>query len=456
MSVDMNTIQTLDAIEAVLKTFYGPALINDLNNMTVTYSLIKKDSEEVEVAGEDLGVWDPMKLGHNIGGVKSSGEGDALPAAKKVRTKRMATYLKFHYGCVEITGQAIAASRRNATAFIKGIQLEMDGMVESVSIYTNRMVLGNGSGTLCRVNGAYDAAADPRMVVDTPGTRWLREGMVICSDGTYGVGVPGAGNLSNGLTQATAHTVGRVVSATEFDVYDYTGTILAGGGTGITAADDDFLHVYENEDNEMMGLLGLIDSYQANQEGSYWMGDSDYFTQTIQTLDRSLYPIADAVIGHNSGTNRPLTDRLIQRQLDTMEIAARRQNRPINELVMLCRHEIREAWMAELSADRRYSPNTLELIGGWSALGYRNGNVEVPFVVEQDMIDNAILFLDLGVLRIYRDEDWHWHQFGRSGIWQQKIDSGGKYDAYEAWMATYQNLGTKSFRRLGALRDVTA
>lgn len=456
MQVDV--VQALSNIESVLKRDYGPALLNDLNNLTVTYSLIKKDSEEVEVAGEQLGVRDPIKTGHNIGGVKSAGEGKALPAAKHVPTAVMAAYLKYHYAAIEITGQAISASRRNATAFIKGIQLEMEGMVESVALTMNRMLQGNGSGTLARVNGAFDGNADDYLNLDGPGTLFLTEGMVIGSDANYGIGLPTGDEISAGLTQSTAHTIKVVNNATQCQIADYKGVLLKGTGAAASkkAADDDYLFIYDTEDNEMMGLLGLIDSQAAYDAGSYWFGDSNWYLSTVQTLARATVPYANAVISQNGGALRPITDRLIQRHLDVMRKASGRKNRPQASMVMLCRPDIREAWIDELQADRRYSPDTLKLIGGWSAVGYRNGNQKLPFTVEDDMVANTILFLDLDVLRIYRDDDWHWAQFGRSGIWQQKRDADGAYDAYEAFMKSYQNLGTKSFKRLGALRDIDA
>ncbi len=40
-------------------------------------------------------------------------------------------------------------------------------------------------------------------------------------------------------------------------------------------------------------------------------------------------------------------------------------------------------------------------------------------------------------------------------MFQRKIDSSGTYDNYEARMYCYMNLGCKSFKNQGVLRDIS-
>jgi hypothetical protein len=114
---------------------------------------------------------------------------------------------------------------------------------------------------------------------------------------------------------------------------------------------------------------------------------------------------------------------------------------------------VRAAYIDLLQADRRYV-KPLDLTGGWKAISYQAGNDEVPMFVDRHALSNQLVCLDRRFVEIYRAADFDWMDYD-GNMFQRKIDSSGKYDAYEAQMYCYMSLGCTSFKNQGALRDIT-
>ena len=435
--------QTLTTFAGALKRNYSGPIIDALNNMTPLYRLLEKDEESV--SGEDLKAYIPFKS-RRTQGIGARAEGGALPTARHTKVTQMAVPLAYIYGAIQFSGQAIKASQKSATAFAKVVDLEINDMIEAIKIDVNRQFFGDATGALCMTNGT-GAGSSSTVTVDTPGTQWLEEGMPIQSfpDKTTGAAVADS-DISEGLTEATSHIVGRILSDTTFQLNDYNDAEI----TTEKWADNRYIFRWGSRANEMMGLKGIIDN-EAIKGTSSWFGDGTAVT-TIQGLSRATYPILDAVIEHNSNTNTAISEKRIQSLLDSIEKASgKKDNQP--HLIMVTTYGVRKNLVDLLQADRRYM-QPLKLVGGWQALGYQSGNYQIPLIVDRHALPNSILVLDRRYLKIYRASNFDWMDMDGS-MFQRKIDSSGRYDSYEAVLYSYSNLGCSSFKNQGALRDIS-
>jgi len=438
---------TLTTLSEALKKDYKGNIVDSLNNMTPLYALLEKNEDEV--SGENLQAVVSLKTGRNQG-VGSRSEDAALPTARYIKTQKLAIPLKYSYGSIRFTGQALKAGEKSKLAFGNRVQAEVEGMVESMKIDTNRQLFGQGDGHLCMTASGTTGST---VTVDKPGTQWLSEGMPIQSVADLSSDTVDANDISatSGtiLAETAAYTVLEILSSTTFTLGDASWA----SAQSDTWANDRYICRYGSNGREMMGLRGIIADANVGTGTGSWLGLAElasiYYTGDGSTAaTRANYPILNATIKHGSGTNRAVSETLIQGLLDEIDIKSGKKN-DSKSLAMVTNHAIQRNYIDLLQADRRYM-KPLDLIGGWQALGYQAGNSLIPFIVDKDSLPNAILVLDRRFLKIYRASNYDWME--KDGSMFDRVDNK---DAYTAQMYCYQNLGCTSFRNQGALRDLT-
>ncbi|MCK4423949.1 MAG: phage major capsid protein [Candidatus Omnitrophica bacterium] len=397
--------QTVSLLGGALKRDYHGPIMDQLNNLSPTYRLLSKNEEDV--SGEDLKAYVPIKTRRNQA-IGARAENGPLPTARNVTTIQLAIPLMYNYGAVAFSGQAIKASRKNATAFAKVVDMEIKSMVEGMKIDTNRQLFSPASGFLCMTHGT-GGGADATVTVDKPGTQWLEEGMPIESfpDTTTGAAVSDEG-ISEGLTEATAHQVGGITDSTTFELETYAGS----SGSAEKWATDQYVFRYGARGYEMNGLMDIIDNYSI-QGTSSWFG-LGLGLQTIHGKSRSTYPILEANVLHGSNTNRDLTEQLIQDTLDTVEKASGK-NGDNKSMLIVTSYGVRKMYIDLLQADRRYV-KPLDLVGGWKAIAYQAGNDYIPLIVDKHCVPNTMFFLDRRFLAIYRASNFDWINDNLSSI----------------------------------------
>lgn len=381
-------MQDLSTFNAVLKDIYLPPIRSQLNNATVLLSLFERDTENI--SGRDAVI--PVHYGRNEG-VGARPDGGDLPEAGRQAYRELRVPMKFNYGRITVTGPAIAASRDDAGAFARVVDLETRGLVADLARDINRQLFGDGTGLLAM---AAENASGTRLRVSS--TRHLRPGMRIdVIDAGDPAGPPAAQNVEIVFVDPDNHEI-ELASA-----------------VSLTAAHG--LYRHNSATHEMMGLMGIVD-------------DSD---TVLQTVDRARNPWFKAHVMTGDGEGRDeLTLELMQRAVDRSEETA---GGYIDAIVTT--YEIRRLYASLLQAQRRYV-NTMELDGGWKALEY-DGR---PLVPDRDCPDATMFFLDTSTFKLYRMSDWDWMQ--EDGAILHRVS--GK-DAYEAVLYHYGELGCDAPRK---------
>ena len=315
--------------------------------------------------------------------------------------------MRYQYGRIQITGPTIKAARSNEGAFLRAVDSEMRGLERDMKSSMNRQAFGDGTAAI-----AVCASASSATAITVDSTAKLRVGMpvdiLVTATGATTAGVVG-------------DTVASITSSTAFTL---TTGVATYGSIGNTYS----VYVAGSRTKEMMGLSGIVSA-----------------TSTLQGLDVATYPWWKATVLANSGTNRAISDTLLQTAIDTLE-----SNSSGMCTAMYTSFGVRRAYQALLTATKQLV-NTQKLQGGYEAINYLGGSHGViPMIADKDAPANKIFIVDEDELAIYRLADFDWMQ--EDGSVLSRVSG---VDAYEAVLYVYQELGTSMRNAHVLLSDIT-
>jgi hypothetical protein len=401
---------TLATIESYLKEVYQGRIREQLNDEIVALKRITRSGAGVtnEVGGKYVTF--PIHTRRNSG-IGSRFENEALPVPGQQGHAAARVGLKYAYGGVQLTGQAISLSDTDAKAFAKALDNEVEGLKNDLLKDMNRQIYGSGNGAIGVATGANTGAvapvADARlfqigMVVDTQtGTTVDNTGLIVSSVSL----APGANTVTFTTTPGTALAAA--------DIIVRKGSGIAAGGT-----------------KELTGLAAIV-------------SDSG----TLYNIDPSVEPEWKSTVDANGGTPRALSEALMIKMTDNIRTKGGSTSLILQSL------GVRRAYFNLLS-QLRQTVNTQEFTGGFSGLAFTTDKGEIPVVADTDAPLNTQWYINEDALTYYRDEDWHFLDKDGS-MWKQVRDSNGDYDAYYARMVQYHELGTDRRNSHGVIRDIT-
>jgi hypothetical protein len=460
MAYTGSTAAILSNYDEVLKTFYLPAIQEQLNNENFLSDIILTNEEDV--SGKNATI--ECHYGRN-GASGARADGGTLPDADYQKFKTATIPMKYNYHRITMSGPTIAATRDQKGAYARVLDTEITGAVVDFRKDLNRQLWGAGYGILGRWRSTASGTSYTLQKLyrgnsvggdafgSTFGAKYLSED---------GRAVPVVQTFSSGATASTVDATNIAVTAitegTDYDtitctdpsVTEAAGTFYIRPGnmvslTSASAAGAGRL--------EMMGLRGLVTNTNLDDisftdgtaSNTGFAAASAPAVDTLQGLNVDTYTWwKSQVDSHASGRyagQRALTLNLMQKMFDKVEIAVGMGQGPN---VILTTHALRREYLDLMQADRR-SVNTMSLDGGWQALDY-NG---VPLMVDTDAIDGEMYFLTTQYLNIFRMSDFEWMQ--KDGAILARITG---YDAYEAVLFRYAELGCKRRNAQGVLTDL--
>jgi len=459
MAYTGSTAAILSNYDEVLKTFYLPAIQEQLKQSTPLSNFI--DANEEDVSGKDATI--ECHYGRNKG-VGARADGGSLPDADYQKFKKATVPTKYNYGRVTFSGPTIAATRTEKGAYARVIETEITGLVKDVKQEVNRQMWGTGYGVLARWrsgDGSSTVTVQRRYRGNSVGgdgfgsTFGIKYFAEIAAASTNVMTVSGSTMTATTLS-STDIGPGTFVYGSDENGYDtFTPTtnpsVSEAAGTyyvrpGASLSDDGSQSAgYQRL--EMMGIAGIVSDVDLDDIVFFDGSASTGFTTNdpLQGLAVGTYSWWKAQVDTATGTKyaaeRALTLNLMQKMFDKVERKAGKDYGP--DMIMTTR-AIRREYLDLMQADRRHV-NTMALDGGFTALDY-NG---VPFMVDDDAIDGCIYFLTLKDLQLYRMSDYDW--MSKDGAILSRITG---YDAYEAVLFRYAELGCKRRNAQGVLMDI--
>lgn len=391
---------TLATATNILKEIYEPKIQDQLQNELVTSKRLEQTSEGVtsDVGGKYVVFPVHVKRNHGIG---ARLEMEQLPTAQNQGYASARISLAYLYGSVRLSGQTMELAKTNAQAFASVLDQEMEGLQTDVSKDMNRQVFGTSVGALMTSSGAYAVNT-----ISTTNTQYMEVGMVVDVYDSTGV-----------TLKATARNVTAVTPNT---------SIVVDGAAIATGASGDIVVRTGSLNRETIGLQQIV---------------SD--VGTLYNIDPTVETKWKSTVNANGGTNRALSESLMIKTVDDIRTQGGKTTLITTTL------GVRRSYFNLLVQQREYS-NVTEFEGGFKGLKFTTDNGEIPVISDLDCQPNRMYFLNEKALKYYRESDWSF--MDRDGSkWQRVIG----YDAYDATLYTYRQLGCHRRNSQGIVRDIT-
>lgn len=440
MAYDGTNAAVLANYEQVLKTFYLPAIQDQLNNDTV----LKMSLEATEKGVEGKNATIEHHYGRSTG-TFAIPDGVAFGDPNYQKFKTSVVPMKYNYGRVAFSGPTIKASASEKGAYARVIPTEITGIVNDVSRETNRQLWGCGYGILARwISGDTTAivlqkkytgnATAPDAFGSTFGAKYFED-----NESAYPTLI---GSVSTTVTSTSVGAVDIAVSAitegtntdtiicTDGSVTEAAGTFWARPNNTVALTNTSTAGLGRRE---MMGLRGIVTDTDLDQIAwtNAGTGVGLAVNDPLQGLATGDYSWWKALVDSTAtryGSQRALTFDLIQKTFDKVEIKA---GKGVGPNMMTTTHALQRRYLDLCQADRR-EVNTMKLDRGFTALEF-NG---IPFTTDRDAIDGEIYFLTTSDLAIYRMSDYEWMNLDGNVL--SRVSG---YDAYEAVLFRYAELG---------------
>jgi hypothetical protein len=406
---------SLATVTGILKEVYDGKLREQLNSEVVLLKRIQRNGGGSTISTNVGGKYTvfPIHVGRNTG-MGGRRENENLPLAGNQATAPAQVRLKYLYGSVMITGQTLRLASKDPQTFVAGIDLEMNGIKTDLSKDLNRQVFGDGTGAIATTS---TAGASPTSLTITSGIQWLQVGELV------DVYTPAT------LAADSAPKSGSPVTVTGVDQAAGTATLAA---NSVTTAAGDVLVRTGSANREWTGLKAIVNN-----------------TGTLYAIDPVAYPIWKSVVDANAGTNRPLSESAMIRNVHAVRTNGGKVSLLVSSL------GVQRAYWNLLVQARRFS-NVKTFDGGYSGLTFTTDAGEVPMVADIDSPPNLIYGITEENIRQYRDSDWDWMDYDGS-MWDRVPGSvaGTIKDAYAATLFQYSELGTDRRNAHFVMKDIT-
>lgn len=396
---------TLATVAAITKEIYEPRIRKQLNDDAVTLKRIQRSSDGVESNVGGRYVTFPIQTRRNSG-IGARNENEALPAAGQQGYTAARINLKYLYGRISLTGQTIALVDSNAQAFASALDREVNGIKTDLAKDQNRQVYGDGSGAVAVL--VTGAASNTQTVLNA---QYLQLGeQVDIIDGTT------LGNPSP-TVKASNRQVTAVNLATNQFTFDGATQAVVNGDIVVRTG---------NVNREWTGLAKIVNN-----------------TGTLYNVDPTVEGTWKAEVDSNAGVLRALSEGLMILMADRIRINGGKTSAIYTNL------GVRRAYFNLLSQQRMYT-GTKDFGGGFTGLSFTTDNGDIPVAVDVDAPPNTMYFLDESEFTLFREEDWSFANMD-GNMWQRVIG----FDAYEAFLFQYSELGCHRRNAQGVVKDIT-
>lgn len=395
---------TLTALDKILKEWYLPPVVEQLNNDILFAQRLQTDSDSLY--GRRAIV--PVHKGRS-GGIGARGELETLPTADVQKYEDAIYTLKYLYGAVQASGPAMELTSSNEGAFLEAFKSELDGMRNDLKRDVCRQLWGDGSGKLATC-GTTTTSTTVNISSDEP----LRKGYIY------------PGLLVDIGTAASPTTI---VAASEVQSVDISGpTVTIADSVSTTSAD--FLFIAgANSGGSVREIAGGVQamvpadpttgSYgsinRATAGNEFWRPSQLAATSNAVNLDQMQQ--ATNIVGVNGGqTSAIVTSYGVQRKFYLL-----------------------------LQAQVQFV-EPMKLVSGFQTLSH-NG---LPVIADRDAPYGKMYFFDEKFLRIFSNRDWHF--LDRDG---EQIKWVQNKDGWQAFLTRYMELGAKRCNTQLVLDSIT-
>lgn len=429
---------TLTTVDSILKEYYLGPVQEQLNNEVLLLSRIEARSEDL--VGKAAFV--PLHTGRSSG-IGAVAESAALPAAGNQSYARAEYDLKYLYGRIQVTGPSMAKTKSDAGSFLQVLKGELDGVRADLTKDLARQVYGTGDGVIGV--GTPDATTATSHTITLADWEPLKKGQFYVGQNVNlfvaSTGVPAA------VTDFVISAVSIVAAASSTLTVTSSSVALTAVPFAITrnavVTEGKNRFNKNSRSNEIDGLQRVVNSFTPTSASaadgtlgttakSGSLGKIDAYTSTYWDNQRTF--------GATPGTAEALTIMRVQQAINLVRQAGGMPSAIITSL------GVQREFYRLLQANQQFvAPGSTEYASGFSTLTY-NG---MPVIADLDAPFGKMFILDESTLKVFSDQDWHF----LDGDGQTLRQVAG-YDAYEAVMVRYMNMGATNRTKNAVINDI--
>lgn len=401
----MPTIQNLTQFDPVLKEFYGPGIVEELNEQVPFLKLIEKDAGNVQFDGRRWLV--PIHTGRNSG-IGARAEQATLPTAGAQTYVDYTIKPSYQYGGIKVTGQVIEQSRTDKGAFGRAVQLEMENLRNQFRSDLNFQFQRDGTG----VRGTVGSLASNTITLSAAVPYdLLFENMKIDV------------LTSNFATNRGSATINSVTLDPK--TWTVTAITLDAAPAGTTGTD----------------VIVRSGNYTAGTGGNEILGlDAVVGAGTYGGINPATYAIWQSPVLDNGGTNRPINYSLFQQAVDVGNIAGGGQLK-----YFFTTPDVRRSFFLYMTSEKRIV-NSKTYEGGFDSVEYDGKEIFV------DRMCKANTMYGIDPQYLYRLETREMHWIDDDGtVLHRAFDNT---DTYFANMRYYVQLACTKRNAMVKIKDI--
>ena len=360
------------------------------------------------------------------GGIGARREGVALPAAGRQRHSSLPIPVRWNTARIQLTVQLMNMAKGEPGAFVDALESEMGGIKKDAMRDINRQLFGTSNGVIATCGTTTTSAT---IVLATTTTAAQMRHLYV-------------GRFVDVGTVASPQTVALNREITAVDTTNKTITV---SGATMSTTGSHFIFNYNSG--------GASDNPGAQEDGqSECTGLQTILSNsaTLHTLTVASVPVWKANVYANSGTNRPISDTLVDYAL--LDIAAQSGESPD---MMVSNIGVFVQGKGVLSAYQR-NLDTVEMKGGftgirWNTPGVSGSGVkDLAWTTDFDAPANRLELLNSSKLVCHQiAEGWQW--MDDDGAVLSRVPD---HLAYEAVLYTSMELGCVQRNAHGSIQDL--
>lgn len=381
------TAATLTAIADLLKKYYEPGTVRQLNDEVLGLQRWDVNSDDLVGDKAVVSLWKGRS-----GGIGARAEGGALPNAGHQQFDTAEFDLKYpFYGTVEVTGPAIAKTKNNAGAFLQALKAELDGMRIDLKLDAARQIYADGTALIAQCGASGPSATVTLASAEQIENGNLYEGMLI-----------DIGTTANEAAIVADAEILSVNASTPSITIDSSVTVTAShyvsranSRSGTTSYELDGLRKLVSTSANTVGTI------DASSAGNGWWDNLRDTTGGNLSLD-GLMQWWNRVHYKGGEVSGIITTMGIQRRYFNL-----------------------------LQSQVRYNEPTV-IKGGFTVLDFQGK----PLIADRHCPWGYLFMLSEKHIKVYSDRDFHFLDHDGMTLRQK-----AGYDAWQAVMARYMNLG---------------
>lgn len=397
---------TLTTLNKILKEFYLPPVVDQLNNNILLPQLLEVDKENIQ----GLAAFVPLHFARS-GGIGSRPELGTIPASTNQQYNRAQYDLKYHYARVSVSGPSIFRTESEAGAFLQAMKSELDYIKNDLMYDFARQMYADGTGQIANliINTAVSV-----VVLGSTGAEAISKGFLYVGQ------VIDCGTAANPVLEFTARTI--------TDVNVLTPSITV-SGAAVTTAATDFIYrsgnaaagvVYEMD----AGLQAIIAPAANTLGGINAAAAGNRWWDNLRDTAGGALTVDNMLIDWNKA------------------LAAGAQ---VDKLLVLGSLGLQRVFFNGLKALVQYIEPT-KIRGGYEYLEFQG----VKFYGDRLAPWGKLYFVDQGHIKLFSPADWDFlARDGQAVKWVQD------QDAFQSVLFRYANLGADRRNTLTVMSGLT-